>query len=213
MSTEFPPNSAKSRKAPSEEPQVEKKIERVISGEAKHRKKSLGRQFKETFIGGDTKTAVQDMVFGVFVPSIKDAIVEAGQRGIERLILGETRYKSAAPRPGASPGGHAAYTPYNRFSQPDDRPPMPNMSNRGRSSNEFGEIVLQSRREGEIVIESLGEILSKYGQASVSDLYDLIGLKPEHTDHKWGWTDIRGSRVVRTRGGLLLDLPAPHPLA
>jgi hypothetical protein len=51
---EFPANSAKPRTGllkvppPGERP----KVERVVSGEAKTRKRGLGKQFKETFIAG-----------------------------------------------------------------------------------------------------------------------------------------------------------------
>jgi len=48
---------------------------------------------------------------------------------------------------------------------------------------------------------------------TVADLYELTGIASSHTDNKWGWTELRGARAVRTRDGhFLLDLPDPQPL-
>jgi hypothetical protein len=86
------------------------------------------------------------------------------------------------------------------------------MSQRGRAKHDFDEIVLDQRAEAEEVIDRLYDVVSRYEQATVADLYDLVGLSSTHTDHKWGWTDLRGSGVSRIRDGYLLDLPDPEPL-
>jgi hypothetical protein len=86
------------------------------------------------------------------------------------------------------------------------------MSQRGRAKHDFDEIVLDQRAEAEEVIDRLYDVVNKYEQATVADLYDLVGLSSTHTDHKWGWTDLRGAGVSRIRDGYLLDLPDPEPL-
>jgi hypothetical protein len=87
------------------------------------------------------------------------------------------------------------------------------MSRLARSQHDFDDIVLDSRVEAEEVIEKLFEVVSRYGAATVADLYELVGLSTAHTDQKWGWTDVRGAGVSRIRGGYLLDLPDPEPLS
>jgi len=52
-----------------------------------------------------------------------------------------------------------------------------------------------------------------YENVSVADLYELTGVQSAHTDQKWGWVDLRGSNVERTRqGGYVIALPEPVPL-
>lgn len=205
MDQEFPPNSKKSKQAP-EEP---KKIERVTSAEAVRRKKGLGKQFKETFVGGDARTAAHYVVFSVLIPAAKDALADAGAQGIERLIFGDHRRRGSSPRP----GGPTGYVSYNRFSMGSDKPPLPrSISKRARARHDFDEIVLQSRAEAEEVVDRLFDLVSRYESATVADLYELVGLASTHTDHKWGWEDLRGAGVSRVRGGYLLDLPEPEPL-
>lgn len=196
----YPPN----RRTTSAQP--EKKVERVTSVEAKRRKKPLGRQFRETFVGGDARTATQYVIFEVLVPAMKDALAEAGSQGIERLIFGESRRRGAG-RPPTGPTGYINYQQQSRG------PQQRSISPRARSRHDFDEIVLESRTEAEDVLERLFDLLSKYEAVTVADLYDLTGLPSTHTDHKWGWTELRGTNVRRLgRNGYLLDLPSPEPL-
>jgi hypothetical protein len=198
---EFPPNSEASKK----------KIERVTSGEVTRKRKSLRKQLSETFVAGDMRTAVRYVMFDVLLPAAKDMVVEAGSAGIEKLIFGESRRRRGASSPQA---GATGYVSYNRYSGPMGSgvsAPQRAISRQSRARHDFDEIVLDSRVEAEEVIDRLFDLVSRYESATVADLYELVGLASTHTDHKWGWTDFRGSGVTRIRDGYLLDLPDPEP--
>ena len=200
---DYPPNSKKAQS----ESKPEKKIERVTTTEPIKRKKSLGKQFSETFIGGDAKSAANYMTFGVLIPALRDALAEAASQGIERLIFGESK---TGRRPSSLATGHVSY---NRFSSAGPIGNKPKaISRRSRATHDFGEIVLQSRTEAEEVIDRLFDLVGRFDSATVADLYELVGIANTHTDHKWGWTDLRGASVTRIRNGYLLDLPEPEPL-
>lgn len=205
---EFPPNSKRTRQEP-------KKVERVTSADAVRRKKPLGRQFRETFFGGDARTASQYVFLNVLIPSAKEMIVEVGQSMIERIVYGEHRTARRRGGPPSGAMGHVNYRGISSGSRPDDRPPMPrSVSRQSRARHNFDEIVLSSRPDAEEVLDRMFDLLSQYEQASVADLYELVGLEVTHTDHKWGWTDLHGAHVERLRsGGYLLDLPDPEPLS
>lgn len=210
---EFPPNSRKVTKpVQAEEP---KKVEKIVTGEVVQRKKSLGARFKETFVGGDARSVAGYVVLEVLVPAAKDMAADAVQQGLEKLLFGEIRSAGRRPRTGTSTG----YTSYNRFSQPSVTPrdghrvdPREAISKRGRATFDFDEIVLQTRAEAEAVIDSLFQLVSQYEVASVSDLYNLVGITTTFTDNKWGWTDLRGAGATRISTGYLLDLPRPEPI-
>lgn len=204
-SSEFPPNSETSKKGVTDD----KNVERVTSGEVIRRKKSFRKQFSETFVAGDAKTAVRYVIFDVLLPAAKDMIVEAGSQGIEKLIFGESRRRGSTP-PQAGPTG---YVSYNRYSMGNRAAsPQRALSRQARARHNFDEIVLEQRTEAEEVIDRLFDLVSRYESATVADLFELVGIAATHTDHKWGWTDLQGAGVSRTRGGYLLDLPEPSPL-
>lgn len=204
-SSEFPSNSETSKKAAS----VDKNITPVTQGGATRRKKSLRKQFSETFVAGDAKTAVRYVLFDVLLPAAKDMIVEAGSQGIEKLIFGDSRRRGSTP-PQAGPTGHISYNRYSMGNRTTG--PQRAISRQSRARHNFDEIVLDQRTEAEEVIDRLFDLVSKYDSATVADLYELVGLASTHTDHKWGWTDLYGAGVSRIRGGYLLDLPEPQPL-
>jgi len=208
---DFPPNSEVSKRQPEE-----KHIERITTSEPVRKRKSLGKQFKETFIAGDMKTAVRYVVMDILLPAAKDMIFEAGQGGLDKLIYGESRRHRGSTHPQSGPTG---YVSYNRYSGPmggsiGSRMPSSQraISRQARARHDFDEIVLDSRTEAEQVIDQLFEVVNRYGSVTVSDLYDLVGLSSSHTDNKWGWTDLGGAGVSRIRDGYLLDLPDPSPL-
>lgn len=71
---------------------------------------------------------------------------------------------------------------------------------------------LDTREEGEKVIDTLKELLEEYGAVSVADLKDLIGLPSTYRENLRGWTDLKTASIKRTRYGYYLVLPDPEPI-
>ena len=86
------------------------------------------------------------------------------------------------------------------------------MSQRARASHDFKEIVLATRIEAEEVCRGLDELIERYGVATVTNLYNLVGITGDYTDNKWGWNQSHGFDIERVREGYLLDLPKPEPI-
>lgn len=209
---DFPSNSynkvSKQPEKVKENAEPKPEVEKVISGEVVRRKKPLGKRVAETFGGDDMKSVWSYVVMEVMIPAAKDMIVDATSQGIERMIFGEVRARGSRP---SSRGSN--YTPYNRYSSNVRKEePSRSISPRGRSAHNFDEIVLPTRVEAEEVIERLYDLVSKYDIATVADLYSLVGIKPQYTDEKWGWTDLRGLGATRIRNGYLIDIPRPEPI-
>ena len=73
-------------------------------------------------------------------------------------------------------------------------------------------IIVGTRKEGEEVLDNLGDILREYGQVSVADFYDLVGIPSEYTDNKRGWKELRYTGLHKSRYGYTFSLPDPIPL-
>ena len=203
---EFPSNTRKPEKSEERTPRVEK----VISGEVVTRKPPLGRRFKDTFVGGDRANVWEYVLLDVVVPAVKDMLVDAGQQAIEKMIFGETRPGSRRPgyRAGST-GSHFNYAGISKTSRPD---PRRDLSREARSNHSFQDIIFEKRHQGEEVLDKMYELLEKYELVTVQDLYDACGVTSNFTDAKYGWDDLQGSRVDRTHGGYLLNLPRPEPV-
>ena len=205
---DYPPNSFSSKKPP--EPEEEKKIERVTKSEAIRRKKGLGRKFKEVFFAADARTTGQFIIYSVLIPAAKDMIIDGVREGVEKLVRGDSYRRRNAPRSG--PAGYVSYNTMPMRRDPREMEQPRPLSSRARARHDFDEIVLTSRAEAEEVIERMFDIVGRYTTATVADLYDLVGVRSSHVDHKWGWSDMRGAGVVRVRDGYLLELPDIQPM-
>jgi hypothetical protein len=201
---EFPANSNVSRGGSSD-----KKLKRITSGEVRTRKRSVRKQFQDAFVVGDMRTAVEYMIFEVALPSMRDAVVDSLTSGIERLFTGDGRRRGAGP----SPSGAAPYVNYgNMFGQGAGLLATPKRGTGSRGRARHSEIVLGTRAEAEEVIDQMFEVIERWGEISVADLYELLGVAADHTDQKWGWRNLGGATVRRVRDGFLLDLPNPDPI-
>lgn len=202
---DFPSNSKSSQG------KDEKKIESVVKNRVSTRKKPLGKRFMETFIAGNPKQVAEYVFFEVMLPAAKDMISDAFSQAVDKYLYPDGRSPS---RRGSRPG-LGGFVSYNRFSQPSSPLRREEERRPSRSSHgvhNFEEIVLETRPEAEAVTDGLFEIVSKYGQTSVADLCELVGITADPVAHKWGWTDLQGMGIRRISNGYLLDMPKPDPL-
>lgn len=210
MDNQFPSNSRHPR------PEPDRVVEQVTTGEAKRGKRSLGRQFRDVFIGGDTKSVVHYVIFEVLVPQAKDMIAEAASSGFERLIFGENR--PGGRRYGSRPQ-QGNYTNYaNRYAIRGNNPvgrAERDPAGRPQASMQphpIDEIILASRIEADAVLDRMYDLLNQYENVSVADLYSMIGWSSSHTDYKWGWTQLQNCQIRRIHDGYVLLLPRPVAL-
>jgi hypothetical protein len=200
---EYPNNShnARERQNTGDSP-PEKRVEKVVTGAVKARKKSEVKKFAGIFVPEDTNSVKSYILMDVVVPGIKNAIADV----VSIILFGESG------RIGGKKSSSSKVS-YQRYY--DDRRDDRKDYNRPRTAlgYEYDDIIIESRGEAELVLDQLEEIISTYGMASVADLYDLVGITGRsYTDNKYGWTDIRNAKVVRVRDGYILQLPRALPI-
>ena len=190
-----------------------KSVERVVKGEVIVQKKSLGRKFRDVFIGADFGSVAHYILTEVLLPAARNTIVDASTKGIERMIYGET----ATRRRSIGAGPRVTYNnPINRErgylpNSPRSMLSMPDRENRSprHSRDDF---ILSSREEAELVLERMNDIIDTYEVVSVADLNDLVGFPTSYIDNKWGWIYLGDVQVRQIREGYLIDLPSAEPI-
>lgn len=71
------------------------------------------------------------------------------------------------------------------------------------------DLVFETEEEAEKIMSELEDTITKYGVATVADLYDLCGLSTEYTSNKYGWTTIRDFKIQRRKNSSDYELVAP----
>ena len=74
------------------------------------------------------------------------------------------------------------------------------------------DIILDTRAEAHMVLDEMDAIIYKYGQASVADYYDVVGVTSEWTDNRYGWTSLKNASIKPVRDGFMLVMPRTHVL-
>lgn len=195
---EYKSNSHKSRERKSE-PVTEKKVEKIISGSAKSKKKSGLQKITNVFVPEDVDNVKSYIFEDIVVPAVKDIILDAVRAFLG--VNGNSRGKSSS-------ASKISYRKYYDDRERRDR----ESSNRTRTGYEYDDIILDNRGEAEDVLSRMDELIDTYGVVSVADFYDLVGITGNYTDNKYGWSDIRNASVVRVREGYMIKLPKALPL-
>lgn len=172
-----------------------KKLEKVVVGQVKTKKKSGMSKLVSGFISDDTQNIKSYLVKDVVVPTIKKTITD-----IVDMILYGGKHKSSR-----IPGSKISYRSY--WDEPRDRR-EPVVA----QTYSYDDIILETRGDAESVLDQLNDIIDTYKIASVADLYDLVGISGNFTDNRYGWTNLTNADVIRTREGYQLKLPRPLPI-
>lgn len=198
---DYKPNSHTYREEQKNLPE-KKKVEKVVTGKAKIKKKGELSKFKDIFISEDITNVKSYVFLDILVPAIKKAVSDIVRDGVDMILYGESgKTKNRS---------NGSYVSYRDYSKRDSRDRFG--SDRPRRGYNLDDIILDSRGEAEAVLEQMDALIDTYGIVSVADLFDLVGITGEYTDNKYGWTNIRNAEAVRIRDGYALRLPKPMPI-
>lgn len=184
---------------------VEKKATKIVKGPVKTKQKSELSKVASTFIAEDVSSVKDYIVWDVLIPAAKNTILDIIIDSANMFFGGSKSRKSN------SNGGNYNKVAYNsRFIGSENSRP----ADRSRPIMRYSmlDITVDNRGEAEAVIRQLRDMLAEYGEVSVGDLYDIVGISNDFTDYKYGWVNLESARAVRTRDGYLLDLPKVIPL-
>ena len=204
---DYAPNSHKSKeeKAITEVPE-RKKLEKVVTGKVKTKKRNEISKLGEIFIAEDARNVKSYILMEVLVPAVKKAISDIVTNGIDMLLFGEggrTRKTSSA----------STVSYRNYYDQKDvTRRDYSSARVRTRTGYSYDDIILETRGEAEEVLARMDELIETYGIVSVADMYDLVGKTCNYTDNKYGWTNILNAEPIHVRDGYMLKMPKAGPI-
>lgn len=197
---DFPSNS-RNQKAKIPQGEKREKVEAVAHGK-KIQKTGLNK-FVDFIIGDDSKNVFSYLWNDILVPAAKNMLFDMIRDGAEMRIFGEVRNRGVRNRQTGT------YVSYDQISRDRDRR-EPRTHERKLSKPD--EVLIEDRAEAEEVLSRMYDYWETYGIVSLAEYYDLVGVAGDFTDNKWGWDNLKGSRILRVRDGYIVDLPKMIPL-
>ena len=200
---DYKPNSHRFREEQKQLAPVEKKkVEKVVKGSVKTKKKGNLSKISDVLISEDADNVKSYILMDVLVPTVKKAIVDIVTDAVNMVFLGGTgRSKTTSS---------SNYISYNRLSEPRDR--YHSSEPRAISRFDYENIVFTSRVDAEAIIEQMNDIISSYGFVTVADLYEMADLSHPYTSNDYGWTSIVSAAVIHVRDGWVIKLPKARPI-
>jgi hypothetical protein len=195
---EYKSNSHASKKNPQVTESETKKVEKVVHGGVKTKKKNELTKFASEFISEDIKNVKTYILKDVLVPAIKKGLYDMVTGAIDMALYG-----GSGRRESRSTASKVSYNSY--YNRRDDRRVVD--ESRTRGCLDYDDIVLTDRRDAEEVLIRMDEIIKKYDIVTVADLFELVGEKGPYTARNYGWTSLHTAEVQRVRDGYLLKLP------
>ena len=151
----FKSNSDRSRKEFEQKAIPDKKVEKVISGDAKVRKKSGLEKLKDSLVSEDSKNVKSYIIGGVLIPSLKKAISDIVTTGIDMILYGESRHS----RSSSSGGSKISYQKYYERETGYKTPTRVNAT----YGYEVREFILDNRGDAESVLDQIQDLMSECG--------------------------------------------------
>lgn len=165
----------------------EKKVEKVVKGKAKLKKKGLKEKFAETFIKSDAEDVKSYIIFDVIVPTVIDTFRDTINGAIDMFLYGDSHGSRGGSR--TRTRGSGSYTSYQRYYDEPRRRDRREPESGRRGFKDFDLPGAETREDAIEARDSLMEILDMYGEITVAEYYRLFGVEGEYTGNYYGWTD------------------------
>ena len=174
------------------------------------RKKGVVERLVGGLLGPNGIRAISSYVgHEIIVPMVKNAFVDSMTTGINMAVFKDQPQPNRRNNPGWNNRQHQNT---NRVQY--DKSYQNNQVNQYQSPNAkrtiyaIREAVFPNREEALMVLDNMMNEIDKYGQVSVADYYDWIGIGDStFADVSYGWDDLTRARVVSVRGGYAISLP------
>ena len=194
---DYKSNSHKYREEQKQKALEEHKVQKVVRGVAKTKKKSGVAKLADVFISEDIYNVKDYLIQDVLVPTAKKAILGAMDMVLNGGSVSSRRTSS----------DKVSYRKYYDDRRDDDRRPTG-----VRKRFDFDDIVFETRGEAEAVLDQMYDTIKEYGFVTVAAMYDMADLTQPFTSNKYGWTSLRTAEVVRDSDGYTIKLPKAMPI-
>lgn len=178
----------------------EKKFEKVTTGKVVAKEKNDIQKVASMFIAEDLRTVRDHIIKDVAIPSLKNVIVDLVWKSINMVMFGDDRPRT----PSGTNYANTSRVSYNQYSIRSANPARP-----AAAPINYQDVIFSSRGDADEVLNQMVDALGTYGNVSVADFYDLVGMTANYTDNKYGWYDIRNAYVQAVSGGYVIKLPKP----
>lgn len=194
MENQYPANSDRSQEM--SQPGYQKRVDApVVSGNVARKERSAWNAIEEFFGLGECKS------FRDYVSALSDMTNRV--YGAIDTLLGNRKYMNTTVP--------AARVQYSTMYNPQAAAQQQVQQNQPVTGS-YGQYYMtyDLRQDAEVVLLRMIDLLQKYNNVSIGDMYDLAGISSPngYTDMKYGWRSLEGAQVIPCGSKWVINLPA-----
>lgn len=182
-----------------------KKFEKVVKGKVTVKEQNDIQKLASDFLAEDLKTVKDRIVVDYLLPMLKNGLWSIFNSAISIALFGEDRSRGSSSN---YSGNRSQRNSYDGYYQ--NRSQQGNMNQPARRS--LQNLDFEFRGDADDTLSQMNDAIRQYGQVSVGDLWDLMGVTPDNTDYNYGWYDMNGAYIKGIPGGYRLMLTRPVSL-
>lgn len=185
-----------------DEKSVPVKVEKVVTSAVHVKKKGFIKRVTSKLLADDAQNIKTFIITDTIIPAIRNLIYDMCVGALDMSLFGGTKTRNRRRDIGRSYVSYQSYYDNPKRDRPSER------RNQNTKAN-IDDVVFESRGEAEMVLTSMIDIIDEYGQISVANFYELVGITGDFTDNSYGWKNLASAKVNRMREGYVIDLPRP----
>lgn len=182
-----------------------KDVKSVVTGKVTRRKTPLSKKFSNSFFNEDFANIKDYIILDVLIPSAKNMLYDIAMNSLGMSLFGQI---TQGRRYGNNNNNshNSSITNYRGMSSSLNNN-VKSISNKARATHQFDDITFANKFDAQEVLDRLDSLIDIYDQATVGDLYDLVGISSTFADQSYGWTRLNTASIKRDRDGYRLMLP------
>lgn len=185
----------------------EHKFKKASAPKVKTVKKSGAKKLADIFIQGDVKQVRHTIIYDMIIPAGKNLLMGVAESALRMILFNDqsrpASYQSPTwynpPQSSVPRTSYSSYYVQNRQNAP--------VSYQASGYSSDYEQVFPDRGTAESILIDMKNAIAEYGEVSVGDFYDLIGVSSSYVDNAYGWRDLNSAGIRPVAGGFVIDFP------
>lgn len=170
-------------------------------------KKSFKQELRDAFISEEVHDVKRYIVFDVVIPAVKQTFRNLIVNTLDMSLFGTVKANQNARQQ-----NNSTYIQYDRaYNSQNDYTKPKRQSGSIIRVNELNRIVFADKNDAIEVLNYLFSNIEEFNVASVADFITAAKQDVAPIHHKWGWYDLKGSRVEELPDGSGYWISMPYP--
>lgn len=179
---------------------IKKKADGIVNGKISEKRSSNFSKIKDEIIKSDVSSITSAVLNEIIIPKMTDLFFNALDSGLHMLFYGNIG--------NGRNGSRAGQRDYTAYSKPTTVQSARVSSSPSGNAIDYRDVILSDIDSAKKLVMSIENILDKYGEVSVADLYAMAKIKKyDDVYNNYGWKAMKPRPIIKVKDGWMVKMP------